>query len=54
MLSGEAFENTRTSCQGVLPSKGGESVEEMIKLVVAVAQLLLAIAEIIRIILERN
>jgi hypothetical protein len=37
------------SCQGVLPSKGGESVEEKIKLVVAVLQLLLAIAELVRI-----
>jgi hypothetical protein len=34
---------------GVLPSKGGESVEEKIKLVVAILQLLLAILEIIQI-----
>jgi hypothetical protein len=33
---------------GGLPSKGGESVERIIKLAVAVAQLLLAIAELIR------
>ena len=36
---------------GFDPPKGGESVEEKIKLVVAVTQLLLAIAELFRLIL---
>jgi hypothetical protein len=36
------------SCQGVPPSKGGGSVERKIELVIAILQLLLAIAELIR------
>jgi hypothetical protein len=49
MESEEAGGNIRVNCLGVLPSKGGESVEEKIKLVVAILQLLLAIVEIIHI-----
>jgi hypothetical protein len=50
-LSGEAFENIRMSYFGVSPLKGGEkmSLEEKIKLAIAVLQLLLALAELIRI-----
>ena len=36
---------------GFLPSKGGGSVEEKIKLVLALIQLILALAELIRILI---
>jgi hypothetical protein len=47
--SGEAFGKHPNELSGVLPSKGGESVEEKIKLAIAVLQLLPAIVEIIHI-----
>jgi hypothetical protein len=49
MSTGQGREATRVSCLRY-PPKGGESVEKKIKLVIAVLQLLLAIAELIRLI----
>jgi hypothetical protein len=49
MFPGEGTEH-RVAVWGI-PPKGGDSVEEKIKLVIAVLQLLLAIAELIRLIL---
>jgi hypothetical protein len=49
--SGEAL-GTSGELLGVLPSKGGESVEEKIKLAIAVLQLLLAIFELLQLIFK--
>jgi hypothetical protein len=51
--SGEALENIRASCKRGIPPEGGDSVMEIIKLAVALLQLLLALAELIRILLDR-